>query len=385
MTYRHAPMTRGAVLPQAHGGQPIVFGTPQWRTLGWLYGVIVILHIAGWGLYLRYCAGHPSFVGLGLAAYLFGLRHAFDADHIAAIDDTVRFLLQRKKTPLAVGFFFSLGHSTVVFVLAVAIALASTAMKSALPDLRTVGAVIGATVSGTFLWIIGILNLAVLLDMLKLWRGAKAGVHTHEHVDELIAKRGLMSRLFNGRLERIVQHSWQMYPLGVLFGLGFDTASEISLLAMTAGASAGDIPLLAVLALPLLFAAGMSVMDTTDGVLMVKAYNWAFVNPLRRIFYNLTITGLSIGMALVIGTIELLQVAVNVLRLRGAVFAFIAEIDFSVLGYFIVAVFAVAWCASAMIWKIGKIDVRAPADVDVVHVHSHAHRSGVVHSHRHIH
>ena len=384
MIYRHAPTTRGAVLSQAHGGRAVVFGRQQWRTLLWLYGVIALLHIAGWGLYLRYCSGHPSLVGLGLAAYLFGLGHAFDADHIAAIDDTVRFLLRRNKTPLAVGFFFSLGHSTVVLFSRCCDRIRKRRREEWTYRPPQSPRRHRGTVSGTFLWIISILNLIVLLDMLSVWRRAKAGAHTHEHVDELVAKRGLMGRMFNGRLERIVQHSWQMYPLGVLFGLGFDTASEISLLAMTTGASAGDFPMLAVLALPLLFAAGMSAMDTTDGVLMVKAYNWAFVNPLRRIFYNLTITSLSIGVALIVGTIELLQVAIDVLHLRGAFFTFVAALDFGVLGY-VIAVFLIAWCASAMIWKIARLDARERTDIDVVHAHSHAHRSGLVHSHRHIH
>jgi high-affinity nickel-transport protein len=357
----------------------------EWRYLARIYGVIAVLHIAGWGLYLSYSVSHPPLVGLGLAAYLFGLRHAFDADHIAAIDDTVRFLLHRgQRPPLGVGFFFSLGHSTIVVGSTVAIALAATSVQYALPELRALGGIIGASVSGVFLWVIGTLNLFVLLGMLKVWRQAKAGKHSHDHVEELLSKRGFLNRIFGARLQRGINHSWQMYPLGLLFGLGFDTASEISLIAMTAGASAGNLPLPGVLALPLLFAAGMCALDTTDGILMIKAYNWAFVNPLRKVFYNLTITSLSIGIALFIGTVELLQVFTNLLHWDGAFFNFVAALEFGSLGYVIVVVFVVAWGASAIIWRLARIDERS-SDAAVVHSHPHVHGNGLIHSHRHFH
>jgi high-affinity nickel-transport protein len=357
----------------------------EWWYLARIYGVIAVLHVAGWGLYLSYSVSYPSLVGLGLAAYLFGLRHAFDADHIAAIDDTVRFLLQRgQRPPLGVGFFFSLGHSTIVVGSTVAIALATTSVQLALPELRALGGIIGASVSGVFLWVIGTLNFFVLLGMLKVWRKAKAGQHSHDHVQKLLLKRGFLNRIFGTRLRRGIKHTWQMYPLGLLFGLGFDTASEISLIAMTAGASAGNLPLPAVLALPLLFAAGMCAMDTTDGVLMVKAYNWAFVNPLRKVFYNLTITSLSIGIALIIGTVELVQVFTYVLHWDSAFFNFVGALDFGSLGYVIVGIFVVAWGASAIIWKLARIDDRY-GDVAVVHSHPHAHGNGLIHTHRHFH
>ena len=279
----------------------LFFSRSEWAKLGGLYGFIALLHIFGWGAYLHYAGHFPQLVGLGFVAYMFGLRHAFDADHIAAVDDTVRFMLQKGKRPLGVGFFFSLGHSTIVLALAVGIAFAATAVKAELPQLKNMGAIIGAGVSGTFLWIIGILNLLVLLDILKIWQKAKTGTHSHAHLETLLQKRGLLNRLFGGRLQGLMNHSWQMYPLGLLFGLGFDTASEVGLLAMTAGASAGNLPLPAVLCLPILFAAGMTVMDTTDGVLMTKAYDWAFLNPLRKIFYNITTTGLSVAVALGVG------------------------------------------------------------------------------------
>jgi len=297
---------------------------------------------------------YPQLVGLGFVAYMFGLRHAFDADHIAAVDDTVRYLLQKGKKALGVGFFFSLGHSSVVFVVAIAIALAANAVKVELPQLRNIGGLVGAGVSGTFLWIIGILNLLVLLDILKIWKKAKSGTHSHAHLEELLQKRGLLNRLFGGRLQRLITHSWQMFPLGLLFGLGFDTASEVGLLAMTAGASAGDLPIPAVLSLPVLFAAGMTLMDTTDGVLMSKAYDWAFLNPLRKIFYNMTTTGLSVAVALLVGTVELLQVLIAMLDLHGVVLDFIAGLDFGRLGYMIVGMFLLAWGLSMGVWKWGR-------------------------------
>ena len=217
-----------------------------------------------------------------------------------------------------------------------------------------------------------------------MWRQAKTGQHSHVHLEELLSRRGLLNRLFGGRLERIVNHSWQMYPLGLLFGLGFDTASEVGLLAMTAGASAGDLPVAAVLSLPILFAAGMTAMDTTDGVLMTKAYDWAFVNPLRKIFYNITITSLSIVVALVIGAIELLQVAIRVLDLDGPFFARVAALDFGVLGYVIVGLFLAAWGISALVWKFGRIEERY-GHAHPAHVHEHVHGAGVRHAHRHFH
>jgi nickel/cobalt transporter (NiCoT) family protein len=359
------------------------FSAVEWRRLAALYGFIGLLHIAGWGLYLHFAASHPALIGLGFVAYMFGLRHAFDADHIAAVDDTVRFMLQKGKRPLGVGFFFSLGHSTVVLALAVGVAFAATMIKGQLPQLASLGAVIGTGVSGTFLWIIGVLNLLVLLDILKIWRKARSGTHSHAHLEALLQKRGLLNRLFGGRLNRLMNHSWQMYPLGLLFGLGFDTASEVGLLAMTAGASAGDLPVAAVLCLPLLFAAGMTLMDTTDGVLMAKAYDWAFLNPLRKIFYNITTTGLSVAVALLIGSIELLQVFIGVLNLHGPIVDRVAHLDFGSLGYLIVGLFLLAWGLSVAVWKFGRLEHRYTLAAQA-HQHPHSH-GGTPHSHQHIH
>jgi high-affinity nickel-transport protein len=371
----------------------------SWRSLtraertrvAWMLTAILGVNALGWGIFVlailpRHFQYKELGVGIGVAvtAWTLGLRHAFDADHIAAVDDTVRFMLQKGKRPLGVGFFFSLGHSTVVMALAIGIALAATAVKAELPQLRNMGAIIGASVSGTFLWIIGILNLLVLLDILKIWHTAKSGTHSHAHVEALLQKRGLLNRLFGGRLQKLMSHSWQMYPLGLLFGLGFDTASEVGLLAMTAGASAGNLPVPAVLCLPILFASGMTVMDTTDGVLMCKAYDWAFLNPLRKIFYNITTTGLSVAVALLVGTIELLQVLIGMLGLHGRFFDFIAGLNFGMMGYLIVGMFLVAWALSVGYWKFGRVEQRYSMSLGS-HSHVHVHEDGLRHSHDHIH
>jgi high-affinity nickel-transport protein len=367
--------------PNRLGWWHICFTPREWLRLGGLYGAVALLHALGWGLYLHFTARCPALVGLGFAAYLFGVRHAFDADHIAAIDDTVRFMLRKDKRPLGVGLFFSLGHSTVVMALALAIALAAATVKAALPHLQNVGGLIGTGVSGAFLWLIGMLNLLVLLDLLEVWRQAKIGAHDHAHLDGLLAQRGLLNRLFGGRLHKMMNHSWQMYPLGILFGLGFDTASEIGVLAMTAGASAGNLPIPAVLSLPVLFAAGMTLLDTTDGVLMAKAYNWAFLNPVRKIFYNVTTTTLSIAVALVIGSVELWQVLIGILGIHGALSARIAQLDFGYLGYVIVALFLLAWGSSVVVWKVGRLDERYGEGSP--HNHRHVRLEGLEHSRDH--
>jgi high-affinity nickel-transport protein len=331
-----------------HSREPA--GRTGWLEVGELYLIIALLHAAGWGLIMLYAKQSPAIVGLGLAAYLFGLRHAFDVDHIAAVDDTVRYMLHRGRNPLGVGFYFSLGHSTIVFVVALAIALATTSLSSRLPALRDLGSMVGASVSGLFLLVIGLLNLRVLFGIARLSVKASAAQHDHVHLESLLARRGFMNRVFGGRLKRVADHSWQMYPVGMLFGLGFDTASEISLLTMTAGASMA-LPLPAVLALPLLFAAGMLAMDTTDGVVMCRAYRWAFVNPRRKIFYNLVTTGLSVAVALLVGGVELAQTFVGTLDLRGHFPDLIRSIGFGGVGYTVVAIFIITWGVAVLVWK----------------------------------
>lgn len=352
---------------------------PAWLPVVMFYGFIALLHLAGGTALLYYRADYPAVIGLGVGAYFFGLRHAFDADHIAAIDDTVRLMLQAGRKPLGVGFFFSLGHSTVVLVCAMASVFAAATVKTDLPGLKSLGAVLGTAVSGVFLWVAGILNLLILMELLQLWSRRRTE-HSHMHLDELLAQRGLVRRLFGGRL-RFITRSWQMYPLGLLFGLGFDTASEISLLVMTA-AAASALPWPAALALPVLFAAGMSVMDTTDGVLMTLAYHWAFVNPARKIAYNLFTTLLSAGVALVIGTLELIDVSTHMFGVHGGVLGWLSRLDIGSLGYVIAGIFIASWGLSVAIWKLSGMNRKLSQQ----HGHEHQHSSiGISHQHEHFH
>src|ERR1043166_3602931 len=345
----------GSVLTQA-------FDPGERRRLAGFFGGVAFLHLAGWGLLLAYGASHPGFLWLGGIAYTLGLRHAFDADHIAAIDNTTRKLLQGGKKPMGVGFFFSLGHSTVVFIVAVALGLAVKFIVQGFfgdaGELRSLGAAIGTSLSGGFLVLIGILNLLVLIDLIRVYRKMRNGEYDHATLDQELQVGGLMTRLF-GRLFRVIDHSWQMYPIGFLFGLGFDTASEVAFLAVSAGAAAQGLPLVAILALPLIFAAGMSLMDTLDGAFMSKAYAWAFASPIRKVFYNLTVTSLSVFVALFVGVAQLAQILVQVLGLHGGVFSAIAHLNFlGVAGYVIVAAFVVTWAVAFVVYKVRRIDER---------------------------
>jgi nickel/cobalt transporter (NiCoT) family protein len=334
------------------------------------FGGVSLLHVAGWGLLLYYGAGHPTILALGGLAYTFGLRHAFDADHIAAIDNTTRKLLQDGRKPVGVGFFFSLGHSSVVFLIAAALGLAVKWIVEGVSgnggELRIVGGLVAGLVSGGFLVVIGLMNLVILLDIVRVYRRMKGGEYDRHSLEHELTTGGFMTRIF-GRLFRVINHSWQMYPIGFLFGLGFDTASEIALLAVSAGAAANGIPFGAVIALPLIFAAGMSLMDTADGAFMAKAYSWAFASPVRKVFYNLTMTSLSVFVALFVGIVELMQVLIHSLNLEGGVFSAIAGFDLiGRAGYFIVAAFVLAWAAAFVIYKARRIDERWAALVDEV-------------------
>ncbi len=319
-------------------------------------GAILALHVIGWGLGLLYAGRYPALTGLGALAYSFGLRHAFDADHIAAIDNTTRKFLQQGKRQLGVGFFFSLGHSTVVFVVSLALAFGAKTVSSRIPTIHQYGSVIGLIVSGGFLYLIGILNLVVLVGIVKIYREMKAGRHDAETLDQTLNDRGFMNR-FLGRFFRLIEHSWQMYPLGFLFGLGFDTASEIALLAITATA-ASRLPFLAIIALPILFASGMCLMDTADGVFMTQAYGWAFSNPLRKVYYNISVTGLSVAVALLVGTVEWVQVVGKQFHVSGGFVSAANALDFQTLGYVIVGMFVVTWAGSVLYWKGRRIEER---------------------------
>jgi high-affinity nickel-transport protein len=316
-----------------------------WRRIAGFAGAIAALHAAGLALLVHYATAAPSLIGLGVLAYTFGLRHAFDADHIAAIDNTTRKLLARDgDKPLGVGFFFSLGHSSVVFALAIGLGLGASSVKQQIPSFRHWGGIVGMGVSGTFLTAIGVLNLLVLVDILRIFRSLRCEALDEERLEQRLLERGLMSRGILRRLGDRIHSSWQLAPLGFLFGLGFDTASEIGLLALSAGAADRRLPFLAVLALPLLFAAGMSLLDTIDGAFMSHAYGWAFSSPVRKVYYNITVTSLSVTVALGIGGIELLQLAARRTWL-----------DLSSAGYVVVALFVATWAASALIWKTQRL------------------------------
>jgi high-affinity nickel-transport protein len=317
-----------------------------------LGGAVGILHLVGWGLFVFYARRSPALAGLGTLAYTFGLRHAFDADHIAAIDNTARKLLQDGRRSMGVGFFFSLGHSSIVLGLTAGLAFATKTVDANLPTLRSYGGTVGASVSGVFLLLIGLLNLAVLLDIFGVFRAMRRGRYDEKRLERRLLDQGVMSRLFLRRLGDRIDRSWKMYPLGVLFGLGFDTASEVALLAVAAGVATHHVPFLAVVSLPILFAAGMSLMDTIDGAFMSRAYGWAFSSPVRKVYYNLTVTSLSVVVALVIGGAELLQVLLS----RGP--------DLSRLGYVVVGLFAATWVVSGLIWKLRGIERRWSAQLE---------------------
>lgn len=355
------------------------FTRREWLRLAGLYAAVAALHLAGWGLFLLYSSRFPALLGLGIVAYGFGLRHAFDADHIAAVDDTVRLMVQQGRRPLGVGFFFSLGHATIVFLLALGLTFAAAFIGRQLPIWQQVGSTVGAGIAGLFLCLVGLLNLRVLIHLVGVWRGTRSGKRGHEHIEDLVGG-GWFNRLFGRRLQAFISRSWHMYPLGLLFGLGFDTASEVGLLAMTAGASVVQLPAGAVLSLPLLFAAGMTALDTTDGVLMVKAYDWAFVNPRRKLNYNLVVTGLSVVIALAIGGVELLQAAGRALGWQSRMVEAVSAIDFGAAGLVVVTMFALAWLVSMVLSKRQRRRIAdAPARLRM-HPHTHHGRS---HSHRH--
>ncbi|HJQ03064.1 MAG TPA: HoxN/HupN/NixA family nickel/cobalt transporter [Jatrophihabitans sp.] len=354
------------------------FSRDEIPRLAALFGFVALLHLAGFGLFYYFNSqakyhllgdgkGHLVFAGSAALAYGFGLRHAFDADHISAIDDTTRFLLQKGRRPLGVGFFFSLGHSSIVLALSIGIAFAAKSTSRFQQRFAGTGGIIGTVVSASFLYLIAAFNLVVLAGILKMWRQAKAGRYRQEELDVLLANRGFMNRIFKGRYNRFINHSWQMYPVGVLFGLGFDTATEVGFLGLSAtaavaGTSGGTtLPPAAILSLPLLFAAGMSLMDTFDGVFMSKAYGWAFVTPIRKIYYNITTTGLSIFVAFVIGSIEVFGLLADQLRLHGQPWDFIAGIDINSAGRLIVAIFVLVWIGAVVYYKARNIDQRYTA------------------------
>jgi high-affinity nickel-transport protein len=339
----------------------------EWASIGGMSVIVVALHVIGWGVLLGLVAPrnfHISStqvfgVGLGVTAYTLGMRHAFDADHIAAIDNTTRKLMGQGKRPLSVGFWFSLGHSSIVFGLCLLLAAGMRALAGPVESdssrLHDITGAIGTGVSGLFLYLIGILNLVVLLGIVKVFREMRHGRFDEAQLEVQLANRGLMNRILGGAT-RAVKKPGQMYFVGVLFGLGFDTATEVSLLVLAGGAAAFALPWYAIMTLPILFAAGMSLLDSIDGCFMNFAYGWAFSKPVRKVYYNITITALSVAVALIIGTVELVSILTDQLDITTGPLATIAGLNLNDVGYAIVALFVLTWVVALAVWRWGRIE-----------------------------
>ncbi len=335
---------------------------------------VLLLHVVGWGVLLTLVApahynvggGKVFGVGLGLTAYILGMRHAFDADHIAAIDNTTRKLMAEGKRPTSVGFWFSLGHSSVVFGLCVLVSLGIRALSGQVGNdssaLQQTTGLIGTSVSGVFLYLIGIINLVILVGILKVFRQMRRGSYDEAELEKQLDNRGFMNRLLRGAT-KAVSKPWHMYPIGLLFGLGFDTATEVGLLLLAGGAAAFALPWYAILVLPVLFAAGMSLLDTIDGCFMNFAYGWAFSKPVRKVYYNITITGLSVAVALIIGTVELVSILTEKLGITRGPIAFVGRLDLNVVGYGIVGLFVLTWVVALLVWRFGRIEEKWTAQV----------------------
>jgi high-affinity nickel-transport protein len=345
----------------------------DWVRLATLLGFITILHVVAWGVLVllvvpeHYAIGTKVFgLGLGVTAYTLGMRHAFDADHIAAIDNTTRKLMAEGKRPVSVGFWFALGHSSMVIVMAALIALgaraAGTLMSRDSTAHRTLG-LIGTGVSGGFLYLIAFLNLLALLAILGVWRAMRRGEFDERVLEARLDQRGLFNR-FLGRLLRSIARPWQMFPIGLLFGLGFDTATEITVLVLAGSGAASGLPWYAIVTLPLLFAAGMTLFDTLDGTFMNFAYHWAFANPVRKVYYNLTITGLSVAVAFLVGSIEIVTLIHDDAGLSDPVTGWVAGVDLDNVGFIIAGLFVVVWACAIAYWRIARLEQRWTPEPD---------------------
>ena len=340
----------------------------EWARMGGMGATVVGLHVVGLLLLLAATRHHYHVsrtqlfgIGTGLLAYTLGMRHAFDADHIAAIDNTTRKLMGEGKRPLSVGFFFSLGHSSVVFALAVLLNFGIRSLDSQVKNggsgLHRATTIIGTSVSGFFLYLIAILNVIILVSIVRVFKEMRQGRYNDEELEEQLNKRGLMNRFF-GKLARRIDTPWKMYPIGILFGLGFDTATEVALLVLSGTAVASGLPFYGILSLPILFAAGMSLLDTADGCFMNFAYGWAFSRPIRKVYYNITITGLSVVVAFMIGTIELVGLLTQELNVNGALATFFQNFNINTAGFIIVGLFVATWVVALSIWRFGHIEQR---------------------------
>lgn len=345
------------------------FGRADWTSIAAVASVVLVLHVIGWGVLIFSVAPqHISLgsagvfgVGLGVTAYLLGVRHAFDADHIAVIDNTTRKLVGEGTRSVSAGFWFSLGHSSVVFGLALLLALGVRALVGPVQDensatLQTLG-LIGSLVAGTFLILIGLTNLVAAVGIAKVFRAMRTGDFDEAELERQLNSRGFVARLL-GRVMRRVNKPWHLYPVGFLMGLGFDTASQVALLVLAAGTAAFTLPWYAMLVLPVLFAAGMSLFDSVDGIFMARAYGWAFLQPVRKVYYNLTVTVLSVIVALGIGVIVLTGLLVERLDIAAGPLAFVGSADLEFVGYAIVGLFALSWGVALGIWRFGRIEQR---------------------------
>jgi high-affinity nickel-transport protein len=337
----------------AHVASP----SPKERIVA-LYGLLAAINAGAWIWALIVFRGHPVLLGTALLAYTFGLRHAVDADHIAAIDNVTRKLIQQGKRPVGVGFFFSLGHSTIVFGLSVAIAVASVALKDRFDAFESIGGIIGTSVSAFFLLAIAIANIMILISVYRTFQHVKkGGRYVDEDLNLILARRGFFGRIFRG-LFRLIDHSWQMYLVGFLFGLGFDTATEVGVLGISAVEATKGLSIWSILVFPTLFTAGMALVDSTDNILMLGAYGWALVKPIRKLYYNMTITLVSIVVALVIGGIEALGLIGDELKMQGTFWSAIGSLNenFNTIGFVVVGVFVFSWVASVVIYRLNKYD-----------------------------
>ncbi|WP_084704221.1 Nickel transporter NicT [Phaeacidiphilus oryzae] len=346
----------------------------DWLRTGGLLAVILALHLLAFGLLLlvvaprRHTVGNQVFgVGLGITAYTLGMRHAFDADHIAAIDNTTRKLMADGKRPVSVGFWFALGHSSVVVLLALLIATGTRAVGTLTGTGAGQGSgahrvleLVGTCVSGGFLYLIAALNLVSLAGIARVFRAMRSGVFDERELERRLDGRGLLNRVL-GRLTRSITRPGQMYPVGLLFGIGFDTATEVTLMVMAGSGAAAGLPWYGIVCLPLLFAAGMSLFDTLDGTFMNFAYEWAFANPVRKVYYNLTITGLSVAVAFLIGTVELVGVLHRQLGLADPVSGWISGVDLNNVGFVIAGLFVLVWAGALAYWRLGGVERRYTA------------------------
>ncbi|HLX57477.1 MAG TPA: HoxN/HupN/NixA family nickel/cobalt transporter [Ktedonobacteraceae bacterium] len=322
-----------------------------------IYILLIIFNVATWVVaFLGFSVRYPALLGIALSAYTFGLRHSVDADHISAIDNVTRKLMQENKRPVAVGFFFSLGHSTIVVALTVAIAIVASVVSTSIPAMKSAGGLIGTSVSAAFLYLIALINFLVLWEIFLAFHKVRRGEEYNDKtLDEFLNQRGLMGRFFRPLL-RLVDKSWKMYPVGVLFGLGFDTATEVGLLGIAAAQAGKGLPIAYIMIFPALFTAGMCLLDTTDGILMLGAYGWAFVKPIRKLYYNLNITLISVLVAFVVGTIEVITIIAMEFKLSGGLWNYFSRLDFGVLGGIIIGIFVVSWAVSTAIYKVKKYD-----------------------------